>query len=90
MRQILIVVGLVVLNSLLSDAVWRVVGVKRRGVQSLGRFLAGLFSLSNLALAILSFLLLWRHGWDWYYLALFLTGLIFAFRFGGATSGRYV
>lgn len=86
---VLEVAGLVVANSLLADGVWRVVRAKRRNVRSLGRFLAGLFSLSNLAIAVISFQYLWKSGWDWFYFALLLTGLIFAFRFGGATSGQY-
>jgi hypothetical protein len=55
----------------------------------LGRGFGGFFALANLGLAVVAFIPLVQRGWDWFYGVLLVLALIFAFRFGGATSGRY-
>jgi hypothetical protein len=89
LHSILIILGVVAVNALLANLVWWIVGSQRRVLRMLGRGFGGLFALANLALAFVSFLPLVRGGWDWFYGALVVLALIFAFRFGGATSGRY-
>lgn len=83
------VLGMVVLNVLLSNAVWWTIGSKSRGVRAVGRVSGAFFCLANLALALICFLRLIQKGMDWFYIALFVLALVFAFRIGGATSGHY-
>jgi len=89
LRPLLIVLGVLVLNTLLAGLVWWVVGAKQRSLRTLGRAFAGFYFLANLALAIVCFLRMLQRGGDWFYGALLVLALIFAFRFGGATAGRY-
>jgi hypothetical protein len=89
LHSVLIILGVVAVNALLANLVWWIVGSQRRVLRVLGRAFGGFFALANLALAIVSFLPLVQRGWDWFYGALVVLALIFAFRFGGATSGRY-
>jgi hypothetical protein len=88
-RAILIILGVVAVNALLANLVWWVVGSQRRVLRGLGRGFGGFFALANLALALVSFLPLLQQGWDWFHVALIVVALAFAFRLGGATSGRY-
>lgn len=89
LRPVLIILGVAVLNALLANLVWRIVGSHERSLRVLGRAFGGFFALANLALAIVGFLPLLQRGWDWFYVVLVVLALTFAFRFGGATAGRY-
>jgi ABC-type polysaccharide/polyol phosphate export permease len=89
MRAVVVVVTLALLDGLLANLVWRVVGGKHRGVRFTGRALGVVFSLANLLIAALCLVYLWRHGWDWPYVVALVVGLVFAFRFGGTVSGSY-
>jgi hypothetical protein len=89
LRPLLIVLGVLMLNALLASLVWWVVGAKQRTLRMLGRGFGGFFCLANLSLAIICFLRMLQRGGNWFYGALFVLALIFAFRFGGATAGRY-
>jgi hypothetical protein len=86
---VVIVLGVVVVNILLANLVWWIVGSKQRVLRILGRAFGGFFALANVALAFVCFLRFWQTGWDWSPIVLFVVSLIFAFRFGGATAGRY-
>ena len=89
LRAVLIILGVVAVNALLANLVWWVVGSQRRVLRGLGRAFGGFFALANLALALVSFLPLLQRGWDWFHVALIVVALVFAFRLGGATAGRY-
>jgi hypothetical protein len=89
LRSVLIILGVVAVNALLANLVWWIVGSQRRVVRMLGRGFGGFFALANLGLALVSLLPLVQRGWDWFCGVLLVVALIFAFRFGGATSGRY-
>ncbi len=89
LRSVLIILGVVVVNALLAHLVWWIVGSQQRVLRILGRAFGGFFALANVALAFVCFLRFWQTGWDWLPIVLFVLSLIFAFRFGGATSGRY-
>jgi hypothetical protein len=89
LRPLLIVLGVLMLNALLASLVWWIVGAKQRTLRMLGRGFGGFFCLANLSLAMICFLPLIERGWDWFYSALVVLALVFAFRFGGATGGRY-
>jgi hypothetical protein len=88
-NAVLIILGVIGVNVLLANLVWWIVGSKQRLLRLMGRAFGGFFALANVGLAIVAFLPLLQHGWDWFYVILFLVALIFAFRFGGATAGRY-
>ena len=88
-RSVLIILGVVAVNLLLANLVWWIVGSQQRVLRMLGRAFGGFFALANVALALVSFLPLVQRGWNWFYIVLIVLALIFAFRFGGATSGRY-
>jgi hypothetical protein len=88
-RAVLIILGVVIVNVVLANLVWWIVGSPRRALRMLGRAFAGFFALANVALALVSFLPLLQRGWDWFHVALVVVALVFAFRVGGATSGRY-
>jgi hypothetical protein len=88
-RAIVIILGVVIANVVLSNLVWWIVGSPRRTLRVLGRAFAGFFALANVALALVSFLPLLQRGWDWFHVALIVVAVVFAFRVGGATSGRY-
>jgi hypothetical protein len=89
LRPLLIVLGVLMLNTLLASVVWWIVGAKRPTLRMLGRGFGGFFCLANLSLAIICLLPLVQRGWDWFYAGLVVLALVFAFRFGGATAGRY-
>jgi steroid 5-alpha reductase family enzyme len=88
-RWVLIILGVVAVNLLLANLVWWIVGSQQRVLRMLGRAFGGFFALANVALALVSFLPLVQRGWNWFYIVLIVLALVFAFRFGGATSGRY-
>jgi steroid 5-alpha reductase family enzyme len=88
-RSVLIILGVVAVNLLLANLVWWIVGSQQRVLRMLGRAFGGFFALANVALALVSFLPLVQRGWNWFYIVLIVLALVFAFRFGGATSGRY-
>ena len=83
------VVGVVVTNVILSGVAWRILGSKSRNLRRLGRVLGATFCIVNLGLAVVCLLHLLQKGGDWFYVALLLVALVFAFRIGGATVGRY-
>lgn len=89
LRQGAYVVGVVAVNVILSGAAWRILGLKSRHLRRLGRVLGATFCIANLGLAVVCLLNLLQKGGDWFYAALLLVALVFAFRIGGATVGRY-
>lgn len=89
LRQGAIVVGTVVANVFLSGVAWRILGTKSKTLRRLGRVLGATFCVANLGLAVVCVLYLLQKGGDWFYVALLLVALVFAFRIGGATVGRY-
>ena len=89
LRQGAYVVGLVVANVILSSVAWRILGAKSKNLRRLGRVLGATFCVANLGLAVICLLYLLQMGGDWFYVALLLVALVFAFRIGGATAGRY-
>jgi steroid 5-alpha reductase family enzyme len=88
-RAVVIILGVVIVNVVLASLVWWIVGSPQRMLRMLGRAFGGFFALANVALALVSFLPLLQRGWDWFHVALVVLALVFAFRLGGATSGRY-
>jgi hypothetical protein len=88
-RAVVIILGVVIVNVVLANLVWWIVGSQQRMLRMLGRAFGGFFALANVALALVSFLPLLQQGWDWFHVALVVLALVFAFRLGGATSGRY-
>jgi len=89
LRQGATVVGAFVANVILSGLAWRILGAKSRNLRRVGRVLGAAFCVANLGLAVVCFLYLLQKGGDWFYVALLLIALVFAFRIGGATAGRY-
>ena len=83
------VVGAVVANVIVSSIAWRVLGAKSRHLRRVGRAIGAMFCIANLGLAVVCILYLLQHGGDWFYVALLLIALVFAFRIGGATVGQY-
>ena len=88
-KQILILFGLVLVNGALANLVWRIAGADQRRVQLMGKTLAVLFALANLVIGFLSLAYVWRNGWSWFYAVVMIQAFVFAFRFGGATTGSY-
>jgi len=89
MRLLLLILAVILVNGFLSNLVWRMIGSKRQEVRVGARIFAALFALANLAAAVLGLWQLYRMGWDWFYILLLLQGVVFAYRFGGATTGNY-
>jgi len=83
------VVGVVVANVILSGVAWRILGAKSKNLRRVGRVLGATFCVANLGLAVVCVLYLLQNGGDWFHVALLLIALVFAFRIGGATAGRY-
>lgn len=88
-EEILIVVGVALVNALLSNVIWRCVGAKRRGVRGMGRGAAAALAIANLGLGGMCIVHLLRFDADWVYIALMVVALVFAYRVGGATTGQY-
>jgi hypothetical protein len=89
LRHAAYVAGAVIGNVIVSSLAWRILGGKSRNLRRLGRVLGAAFCIANLGLAVVCFLYLLRNGGDWFYIALLLIAVVFAFRIGGATAGRY-
>ncbi|MFB3924306.1 MAG: hypothetical protein ACE145_21505 [Terriglobia bacterium] len=83
------VIGVVVANVIASSVSWRILGTKSQNLRRVGRVLGAAFCVANLGLVAVSVLHILWHGGDWFYVALLLVGLVFAFRIGGAAVGRY-
>lgn len=82
--------GLLVLNSLLAAVLWRLLNPKgTQLVRNLARTFAVLLALANVGLAAYALSRMWPERWDAYHVSLFLLGMIFAIRFGGALRGSY-
>jgi hypothetical protein len=88
-EEILIVVGVVLVNAVLSNVFWRCVGAKRRWVRGTGRGAAAALAIANLGLAGMCIVHLLRFDADWMYIALMVVAFVFAYRVGGATTGQY-
>ena len=88
-EQVLIVVGVVLVNALLSNVIWRSLGAKRRWVRGVGRGAAASLAIANLGLGGVCILHLLRFDADWIYIALMVVAFVFAYRVGGATTGQY-
>ena len=89
MRWVLLFLIMAFANAVLANLAWRIVGAKRLAFRLVGRTLGLVFGLANMAIAFFAFIQLWRLGWEPFYIAMLLLGLIFAFRFGGTVTGRY-
>jgi len=88
-EQVLIIVGVVLVNAVLSNLIWRWVGAKRRWVRRTGRGAAAALAIANLGLGGMCILHLLRFDPDWMYIALMAVAFVFAYRVGGATTGQY-
>jgi hypothetical protein len=88
-RQILIVLGVVVVNAILVNLIWRFVGAKRRRTRTGARVAAACLGILNLGLAMVCLMRLLRTGPEWIYVVLLVVSTIFAYRVGGATHGQY-
>ena len=86
MQPIIVLLGVLFLNAVLSTLVWKMIRVRPALVRALGRVLATIFCFANLLMAGISIRELWLKGGDWFYIVLLLLGLIFGFRFGGGIS----
>ncbi len=87
LKSILLVVVIVVVDGFISNLGWRMVESRRSRIRAIGRAAAVMFALANVALAFYSFLRLWGEGWDLMMIALFVVGVVYAIRFGGAATG---
>lgn len=90
MRWVLLILTMAFANAVLANLEWRIVGAKRLPFRLVGRTMGLVFSQANLAIAFFAFIQLWRLGWEPFYIAMLLLGLIFALRFGGAVTGKYL
>ena len=88
-RQVLIVLGVIIANTLLSNVIWRLVGSRRRRVRVFARVSAAFLGILNLGLAVVSLFRMLRYGPEWMYILLLVVSTIFAYRVGGATRGQY-
>jgi hypothetical protein len=88
-RQIVVVVGLVVANTIVSNFIWWLLGSLRSRVRTLARVGAAFLAFLNLGLAIVCLLRMLRSGPDWFYILMLVLALVFAYRVGGATRGQY-
>jgi hypothetical protein len=89
LEEILIVVGVALVNALLANVIWRSVGAKRRRVRGMGRGAAAALAIANLGLGGMCIVHLLRFDADWVYIALMVVAFVFAYRVGGATTGQY-
>lgn len=89
MRWVFLILIMVVANSIIANLAWRIVGAKRLPFRLIGRIMGLVFGVANFVVAFLAFVQLWRRGWEWFYIVALLLGLVFAFRFGGAVTGKY-
>ncbi len=89
MQPVIILLGVLFLNSLLATLVWKLIRARLKIARGLGRVLAAIFCFVNLLMAGISIRELWLKGGDWHYIVLLLLGLIFGFRFGGGISAGH-
>ena len=86
MQPIIVLLGVLFLNSLIAALVWKLIRAQSGVVRPVGRVFATIFCFANLLMAGISIRELWLKGADWFYVVLLVLGLIFAFRFGGGIS----
>jgi hypothetical protein len=86
LQPIIVLLGVLFLNAVLSTLVWKLIRARPTIVRAVGRVLATIFCFANLLMAGISIRELWLKGGDWFYIVLLLLGLIFGFRFGGGIS----
>ena len=89
MQPVIVLLGVLFLNSLLATLVWKLIRARLKIVRGFGRFFAATFCFANLLMAGISIRELWLKGGDWYHIVLLLLGLIFGFRFGGGISAGH-
>lgn len=89
MRQIVIVVALVAANTIVSNFLWWLLGSIHKRMRTLARVGAAFAAILNLGLAMVCLFRMLRLGPDWFYIAMLAISLVFAYRVGGATRGRY-
>ena len=88
-RQVLIVLGVVGVNAVLSNLIWWLVGSTRLRVRTFARAAAAFLGILNLGLAMVCVFRLLRAEPEWMYIVLLVVSTIFAYRVGGATRGIY-
>jgi hypothetical protein len=86
LQQIIILLGVLFLNSVIAALVWKLIRTQSGVVRPVGRVFATIFCFANLLMAGTSIRELWLKGADWFYIVLLILGLIFGFRFGGGIS----
>lgn len=86
MQPIIVLLGVLFLDSLLAALVWKLIRVRLKIIRAMGRVFATIFCFANLLMAGVSIRELWLKGGDWFYVVLLVLGLIFGFRFGGGIS----
>jgi hypothetical protein len=86
LQPIVTLLGVLFLNALISTLVWKLIRVRTKAVRAIGRVFATICCFANLLMAGIAIRELWLKGGDWFYIALLVLGLIFAFRFGGGIS----
>ncbi len=86
MQPIIVLLGVLFLNSLIAALVWKLIRARSGVVRPVGRVFATIFCFANLLIAGVSIRELWLKGGDWFYVVLLVLGLIFGFRFGGGIS----
>lgn len=89
MQPIILLLGVLFLNALLSTLVWKLIRARLKILRAIGRVFATVFCLANLLMAGISIRELWLKGGDWFYITLLVLGLIFGFRFGGGISAGH-
>ncbi len=89
MREIVIVVALVVADTIVSNFIWWMLGSLRVRVHAIARAAAAFAAILNLGLGMVCLFRMLRSGPDWFYIALLIIALVFAYRVGGATRGKY-
>jgi len=89
LRQILIVLGVMGANAVLSNFIWWLVGSRRVRVRTFARVAAAFLGILNLGLAMVCLFRMLRYGPEWLYIVLLVVSTIFAYRVGGATRGQY-
>jgi len=85
-QPIIVLLGVLFLDSLLAALVWKLIRVRLKIIRAMGRVFATIFCFANLLMAGVSIRELWLKGGDWFYVVLLVLGLIFGFRFGGGIS----
>ena len=88
-REIIIVVATFAVNAILSNFIWWLLGSLRSRVRTLARVGAAFVAILNLGLGMVCLLTMLREGPTWFYIVMMLIAVVFAFRVGGATRGKY-